>query len=308
MRIADTQPKVVFMGMRSLFSCHVLAGLLAEGIAVQAVIVPGTREVAAQPAVRPLSPPDSASELPLLTRFVQPDTVQLAWEHGIPAFEIIRLSNPKALDLLRSWQPDVIAVACFNQRFPSELLHLPPYGCVNVHPSLLPAYRGPAPLFWVFRNGEDTTGVTVHLMDEGLDSGDVLLQKRVAIPEGISGETLERRCALIGAELMARALRELRAGTLRPRKQQDAESSYYPWPEEKDFVISTARSARWAFRFMRGVAHWGVPFPIEVAGQRLYAREAVSYTPDGRLGAPFVATRDGWWVQCTPGTLRVRRW
>ncbi len=299
-------PKVVFMGMRGPFSRIVLACLIGEGLAIQAVVVPAAavKEQAAAPVSR-LVPPPTPSQVRLLTRFVVPDTVHLAWEHGLPVLEVARLDDPESLATLAAYAPDVICVACFNQRFPPVLLGLPRHGCLNLHPSLLPAYRGPAPLFWVFRNGERETGVTVHLMDEGLDSGDILLQERIPIPEGVSGPVLEERCATLGAALMVRAVRALHAGTAVRRKQVEEDSSYYPWPSAEDFRIPVTRPARWAFNFMRGVAHWGVPFTIQVPGEPLLAREALSYTPGGELGRPFVQKGEELWVQCSPGVLHV---
>jgi methionyl-tRNA formyltransferase len=300
-------PRVVFMGMRVAFSYIALARLIAETLDVRCVIVPAIRiNAPATVPVTQLQPEPSPSAVPLLTRFVQPDITHLAWEHGIPVLEVSRLAHPETLSTLATYQPDVICVACFNQRFPSALLKLPRHGCLNLHPSLLPAYRGPAPLFWVFRNGERETGVTVHLMDEGLDTGDILLQERVEIPEGIRGDVLEQRCASLGAELMAEAVRPVCAGTASPTHQPDEGSSYYPWPSAEDFWISPTRPARWAFNFIRGVAHWAGPLEIHVAGQRFPVREAVSYVPDGTLESPFVRDGDDLWVQCMPGVLHVK--
>jgi methionyl-tRNA formyltransferase len=306
MDVWKAPPKVVFMGLRGSFSRIALAYLMAEGLAIQAVVVPAAPVEEAAVPVRRLVPPPTPSQVPLLTRFVAPDIVHLAWEHGIAVLEVARLGAPETLATLAAYDPDVICVACFNQRFPTALLGLPRHGCLNLHPSLLPAYRGPAPLFWVFRNGEQETGVTVHLMDAGLDTGDILLQKRVAIPEGVPGPVLEEQCATVGARLMAQAVWRLYAGTAVLRKQSEEGSSYYPWPSAEDFRIPVTRPARWAFNFMRGVAHWGVPFTIEVPGQHLLAREALSYTPSGELGRPFVQKGAELWVQCSPGVLHVR--
>jgi methionyl-tRNA formyltransferase len=104
---------------------------------------------------------------------------------------------------------------------------------------------------------------------------------------------------------MAKAVRSLWAGTASPRQQSDEESSYYPWPAAEDFRISVARPARWAFNFIRGVAHWSVPFEVVVAGQHLLIRDAVDYTPDV-LSTPIVRRHDHVWVQCTPGILHAR--
>src|SRR5204862_1767507 len=100
----------------------------------------------------------------------------------------------------------IICVACFSQRIPRIILDLPRLGCLNVHPSLLPANRGPVPLFWTFREGHQQTGVTIHLMNEGMDTGDILAQEPIEVPSGISYAQLELQCATLGGKLLARTV------------------------------------------------------------------------------------------------------
>ncbi len=300
-------PKVVFMGMRGRFSRIALARLIAAGIDVRAVVVPAApSDAPSAPPARALMPAPNPSELPLATRFLTPDTVHTAWEHDIPVWEVTRLTEPEVLAMVASYEPDVICVACFNQRFPTALLTLPTYGCLNLHPSLLPAYRGPMPLFWIFRNGERATGVTVHRMDQGLDTGDILCQERIPIPEGIPGHEMERRCASLGGRLLAEAVRALHKGKARPRPQPIEGSSYYPSPTAEDFRIDPTRPARWAFCFIRGVACLGGPLEIHVAGQRFPVQQAIAYTAAGTLDTPFIRNGADLWVQCNPGVLHVR--
>jgi len=299
-------PHVLFMGMHGQFSRIPLAHLIDEGIAVEAVVVPATpTSVRNTVAVRQLVPEPNPSELPLLTPFVDPNVTHLAWQHGIPVLEVSRLADPAAQSALAAYRPDVICVACFNQKFPPALLALPRYGCLNLHPSMLPSYRGPAPLFWAFRSGERETGITVHLMDEEMDTGDILLQEPIDISEGIRGDVLEAQCASVGAGLMVQAVRSLCAGTARPTRQPDENASYHPRPAAEDFRISPAWPARRAFNFIRGVAYLNGPLEIHIAGQRFPVREAVSYTMASTLSTPFVRDDDELRVQCTPGILHV---
>lgn len=294
------------MGMRGQFSRIPLVRLIDESIDVQAVVVPAVSpDQATAGPVRRLSPEPNRSEVPLLTPFVEPNVTHLAWQHGIQVLEVGRLADPTTLATLAAFGPDAICVACFNQKFPPALLALPRYGCINLHPSLLPAYRGPAPLFWAFRNGERETGVTVHLMDEGLDTGDILLQKRITIPEGTCGDDLEARCAWMGAGLMVEAVRSLWAGTARPTRQPDEGSSYFPWPSPDDFCISPEWPARRAFNFVRGVVSLTGPPEIHVAGHCFVVREAVSYSAYGELDGPFLRDGINLWIQCTPGLLHA---
>src|SRR6266536_191528 len=113
-------------------------------------------------------------------------------------------SNPGTIRVLTEYQPETICVACFSKRIPRDILDIPRLGCLNVHPSLLPANRGPEPLFWTFREGNQRTGVTIHLMDEGMDTGPIVAQEALEIPDGISYTQLEAQCAELGGKLLAR--------------------------------------------------------------------------------------------------------
>jgi methionyl-tRNA formyltransferase len=243
------------------------------------------------------------SPLALLEVPAAPSVVHLAWEREIPVLEVGRLREPECWAALESYRPDVLCVACFPQILPQPVLEWPRFGCLNLHPSLLPAYRGPAPLFWMFRNGEERAGVTIHRMDAGVDTGDILFQEAFAIPEGIGGDELERECARRGARLMVEAVRRLPSGTV-PRRPQPEGGSYFSWPRAEDFVAEVTRPARWAFRFIRGVAGWG-PVTI-VAGERQFrVRQALGYTEKGYLGRACERDGERVRIQFTPGVLDV---
>lgn len=295
--------KVVYFGMRGQFSRIPFEHLLEADIDIEAVVVPGA---GSGPPVCELTPPPSQSELALQTRFLMPTVVQRAWERGIPVFEVGGLTAPAVYEVLAGYEPAAICVACFDRRIPTALRSLPRYGCLNVHPSLLPAHRGPAPLFWAVRAGERETGVTIHFVDAGLDSGDILLQASIAIPDGIFGHELEARCAARGGELLVAALHALEAGTATPRPQPEAPASYEPWPSADDFHISTDRSARWAFNFIRGVDHWDIVPVLLVAGREVQICEAISFDPQAVLGRLWRREGGRLWVQCRPGVLEVR--
>lgn len=229
----------------------------------------------------------------------------MAVERGIPVLEVAALSHPAALDTLASYCADIVCVACFPWRLPRELLELPRLGCVNLHPSLLPANRGPAPLFWTFRHGEPLAGVTVHLMSESMDAGDILEQEEIPVPDGISGEEIDRLCSSRGAELIVRAARSLAAGTATPRVQPSECASYLPWPTDADFEIAVERSARWAYNFIRGVSNWDTAPEVRAGGERFRIRSALSYAPAGSLKHRYMLNGDELWVQCAPGVLRA---
>ena len=174
-------PRVLFLGMPGNFSWPSLRALLDGGIDVCAVVLPASPRPGPD---RPYHPPitrreqlrSTRSMLPLLNSSLHGGIVQLAWERQIPVWEVSRMSDPATVSTLAAYQPDLICVACFSLRIASSILDIPRLGSLNVHPSLLPAHRGPVPLFWAFRQGLQQTGVTIHLMDEGMDTGDILAQ------------------------------------------------------------------------------------------------------------------------------------
>lgn len=265
--------KVLFLGMTGGFSQEVLAQLLAAGTPVAAVLLAG-EDFRALPAEA--SPPDPLA-LPVLNAHVAPSPVALAQQAEIPAFECGRLNGPSARAWLAELAPDVACVACWNRVIPADVLALPRHGFLNVHPSLLPAYRGPEPLFWQFRAGASATGVTVHWMDSGLDTGDIAGQQPLAFPDGIRGPAAEELCARAGGALLADVLARLSAGDAVPRQPQPAGGSYFPAPGPADFCLDPAWTARRAFNFMRGTAAWGQPYRLEVDGRVLWLREALAW-------------------------------
>ncbi len=177
---ASKHPEVLFFGMTGNFSALSLLALLEHGIEVSAVVIPALHSGPDQPAIRHLEQKSKArSMLPMLHPSAPASILEIAFERQIPVWEVSGLARPEAVALLKDYQPDAICVACFSQRIPEPILRIPRFGCLNVHPSLLPANRGPEPLFWTFREGNRQTGVTIHLMDRGMDTGPVLAQEVV---------------------------------------------------------------------------------------------------------------------------------
>jgi methionyl-tRNA formyltransferase len=290
-------PRVMFMGMGGAFSAVALKSLLERDVEVCAVVTPG-------PA--PTTPGLSGSPRLPLAEGAPPETiVSLAQERAIPVEYVSELDHAPTLTRLASYRPQVILVACLPYLFPSTLLQLPPQGCLNLHPSLLPAYRGPAPLFWQFRRGERRTGVTLHLMNERLDTGDILLQEPVALPDGITGPEADAILAQGGGRLMVDALGLLEQDALAPRMQNESEGSYYPWPTEGDFQISTEWSARRAFNFIRGTEEWDCAYEITIEQERFLIQSALSYSAEHKLDKPYTLIGRELWVQFSPGVLRA---
>jgi methionyl-tRNA formyltransferase len=294
--------RVIFFGTLCTFSAAPLRILSEAGCEVGAVIIPTDRPISGQPIV-PLSPANQVS-IPLIAATSNPSIISLAWERQLPIYQVSRLAAPETLETLASMQPDIICVACFPKRLPASLLQLPRWGCLNVHPSLLPLYRGPYPLFWMRRHGDRNFGVTIHFMDEHFDTGDIAAQAEVELPDGVSGEEAGRLLSEYGGECLVEVLTALDKGTP-ARRPQPAGGSYFPAPQEHDFVIDPAWSARQAFNFMRGTNEWGQLYPIELAGQRFRLKQALFYAADEVLDQPYQLFGDQIDIQFSPGVLRA---
>ena len=292
--------------MSGQFSIAPLDRLLKARAKVGAVVVPGDRPCP-ESLPRCLEPTSAGpSDLPVIGPDLDHNIIQLAWRRGIPVWEVGSLSDASTLELITALQPELIVVACFPHIFPVALLQLPRYGCLNLHPSLLPAYRGPAPLFWLARQNERHTGVTLHQIDEGLDTGDIVAQVSFDRPEGISEAGLEQRCAELGADLLLSAVEQLKYGSLDRFSQAEVGASYFPWPSASDLVIPTRWPAQRAFNFLRGAENW--PLIIQIGDTQFRVRVAISYAVDQLLEQPYLLLGDELWVQFEPGVLRAKIW
>ena len=175
---------------------------------------------------------------------------------GIPVFSPVRVKRPEAVERLREEAPDLIVVAAFGQILSKEILDLPRLGCVNVHASLLPAYRGAAPIQWAVINGEEKSGVTIMQMDEGLDTGDILLQEEIPLAADETGESLYNKMASLGGKLLVKALPMIEQGTITPIKQDDAASCYAPMLKKEMGNIDWTMPAVRIERLVRGLNSW----------------------------------------------------
>ncbi len=226
--------RVVFMGTPD-FAVGTLKALLEAGHEVAAVVT------------QPDKPKGRGKEL-LMTP-VKAEAVK----HDIPVFQPERVrKNEEFLEELKKLAPDVIVVVAFGQILPVSILTLPKYGCVNVHASLLPMYRGAAPLQWVIINGEKVSGVTTMQMDKGLDTGDMLLKEAVAIEPKETYETYHDKLSVVGAQLLIKTLDGLEAGTITPVKQE-GDTCYASMIDKSLGNLDFTRPAVELERLMRGL-------------------------------------------------------
>jgi methionyl-tRNA formyltransferase len=165
-----------------------------------------------------------------------------------------RVKDPAFMEALRTMAPDLVAVAAFGQILPKQILDLPSLGCINVHPSLLPKYRGAAPLNWTVIRGETRTGVTIMRMDDGMDSGDILLQEETPVGPGETFGQLHDRLAEMGAGLLLKAIGMIEKGTVRRTPQDHAAATFAPRLKKEDGIIDWSRGADEIVRLVRGLS------------------------------------------------------
>ena len=180
-----------------------------------------------------------------------------ALEYGYQVYQPLSLRKGEdaetSMQVLRDIAPDLIVVTAYGQILPKEVLELPKYGCINIHASLLPKYRGAAPINWVILNGETETGVTSMQMGEGLDTGDMLIKKATKIGENETYEELYARLAAMGGEVLAEALEAVEKGSLSPEKQDDSLSCYSPMIQKEMSALDFSKTAAEVHNTIRGV-------------------------------------------------------
>ncbi|MBO5460295.1 MAG: methionyl-tRNA formyltransferase [Ruminococcus sp.] len=181
---------------------------------------------------------------------------EAALKHGIPVYQPRRIREPECVEELKKYNADVCVVIAFGQIIPKTILELTPYGCMNVHASLLPAYRGAAPIQWALISGEEVTGITTMQMDEGLDTGDMLLKVEVPITSEDTGETLHDKMAEAGAKLAVETLAEMEKGTLKPEKQGETTTPYAKMLKKEMGNIDWNTTAVEIERLVRGLNSW----------------------------------------------------
>lgn len=300
------KPRILFLGMRNELSRSALDSILFYDVDICAVIIADqykTPQVTGDEAQ--LRPPEFISELPLVKRFLRQDISHIAFDRDIA---VRAVSDDEIEGLRRAIQlhkPDVVCVACFPKRLPKDVLDMVRLGFLNLHPSILPYHKGPAPLFWIFRSGDrNAGGVTIHTMNEGLDTGDIVHQEKVSFPTGISGIEAERLCGGVGGNLFALAIDGLHTNSI-PVKTQSNEGSYESWPQDSDFRLNLSWDAERAFRFMRGTAHWNHVFYVELDQVQYQLTEALGYDDENWLDESMQEIKSSIYIRFRSGVLEA---
>ena len=230
-----------------------------------------------------------------------------ALSHNIPVLQPVKIKAPEAVSTLSRYPADIFVVAAFGQFLSEEILTMPRFGCVNIHASLLPAYRGAAPIQWAVINGEERTGVTVQQMAKGMDTGDILLKKEVTIATDETGESLHDKLMEAGAELIVEVLPLIERGELTPERQDEALVSYAPKLTKDMGRLNFNSDAVSLERLIRGLNSWPSAYTI-YKGKTLKIWEAEVLTDNqGKAPGEIIGVADKYFdVAVKEGALRVK--
>ena len=196
-----------------------------------------------------------------------PPVKTFALSHNLKVYQPERIKSAETEELIKSLNPDLIAVVAYGKIISKNIIETPKYGCINVHGSLLPKYRGAAPIQWSIINGDTVTGVTTMFMDEGLDTGDILLQRKVFINENETSDELKNRLSVIGAELLIETIQKLEEGTLERKPQDNAQATLSPPLDKINGQIYWGKSAREIHNLIRGANSWPIAYTT-IMGKR----------------------------------------
>ncbi|MBQ3899090.1 MAG: methionyl-tRNA formyltransferase [Lachnospiraceae bacterium] len=235
---------------------------------------------------------------------------EVALEHNIPVFQPLKIKTPEAVAELRKYDADIFIVAAFGQIISQEILDMPRYGCVNIHASLLPKYRGASPIQRVILDGEKKTGVTIMQMDAGIDTGDMLYKVETEISDEDTFETLHDRLTGIGAEAIVEALPLIESGELVPEKQDDSQSCYAKLIKKEMGKIDFNKSAEEVSRLVRGMNPWPSAYTFLSGKQMKVWRVSVLPQTDENSGRAVPGeivelTKDGITVKCGEGSVKI---
>jgi methionyl-tRNA formyltransferase len=229
---------------------------------------------------------------------------RVAESHGIPVVAPEKIRAPEFLKTLMGWKPEIFVVVAYGRILPKTILDLAPYGCLNVHYSLLPKYRGAAPAAWTIINGESTTGVTTMKLVEKMDAGPIYLQEATEVASGETTGSLQAKLTPIGARLLRETLRRLQEGLLMPQEQDESAATFAPILKKDDGLIQWDQPAMMIERRVRGFEPW--PGAYSHIGEKLLKIHRVNVVAADTKGSPGEVMRadaGGLWVATSSGVL-----
>lgn len=230
-----------------------------------------------------------------------------AEELGLEIFQPDKIKNEENIEVLKSYKPDAIVVVAYGQILSKDILNLPRLGCINVHASLLPKLRGAAPLNWALIKGEKKTGITTMLMNEGLDTGDMLLKAEVEIDENMNVGDLHDILMHKGADLLLETLEKLEKNELSPQKQDDSLSSYAPMINKEDRKIKWKLPAKDIHNLIRGLSPWPTAyFTMDEDIVKVYKASYINDDSDYQPGYVIKANKEGIFVKAGEGAVILK--
>ena len=232
---------------------------------------------------------------------------EVAMKYELPVYQPKKVREPEFVEILRSLKPDVMVVAAFGQIISKEILEMPKYGCINVHASLLPAYRGAAPIQWAVINGEKESGVTIMQMDEGIDTGDMIEKVVVPIAEDETGGSLFEKLNQAGAKLCVKVLKALEEGkAVREKQPEESTTPYAKMIDKKMGAINWENSAKEIEQLIRGLNPWPSAY-TKLQGKTLKIWRAAVLFEDSNdePGQVVQVTKDSIVVQTGHGLLKI---
>lgn len=239
---------------------------------------------------------------------LQPTPVkEKALEHNIPVYQPEKVKAEDTVELLKSLKPQVIVVAAYGQILPESILNIPEYGCINIHASLLPKYRGAAPIEWAIIDGEEKTGVTTMYMEKGLDTGDMLDKVELAIEPEETGQTLHDKLARVGAELILVTLKKLEDKTASREKQDSSASSYAVMLKKEMGKIDFTQSAESIERRIRGLIPWPCAYTtIDGKVTQIHSAQVKRLQTSAAPGEIIEVTKKYFVIACGEDALIIR--
>lgn len=281
--------RVVFMGTPD-FAVPTLQKLIDCGHDVAAVV----------------TQPDKAKGRGKAVAF--PPVKEKALEYNIPVYQPHKARDPEFVELLKEIAPDVIVVVAFGQLLPKSILDIPPYGCINVHASLLPKYRGAAPIQWAIINGEAVSGITTMYMAQGLDTGDMILKKELVLDEQETGGSLHDKLSVMGADLLIQTLDALKDGTAVRTPQDDSQAGQYASMLTKTMgKMDFSKSARELERLIRGLNPWPSAYTfLHGKTLKIWRSDVIDKEYEGQFGEVVEITKDSFIIKTGNGALAVK--
>ncbi len=230
----------------------------------------------------------------------------LAKELGLTVFQPERIKRAEAVEELKKFEADVFVVAAFGQILSREILMMPRLGCVNIHASLLPKYRGASPIQSAVLNGDEYSGVTIMQMDEGIDTGDILFQKSIKLDENETGGSLFDRLSVLGAELIVEALPAIEKGDFTPIRQDSEAASHTKMISKEEGKINFAKAALSVERQIRAMNPWPSAYTFMEGRQlKIWAAKSESESSDAAAGTVLYTDKDSFAVACGEGVLHI---